>query len=64
MLRYLPSVIDDVLDTLYEPNAAFSLFLGSAIVHMVFLSLFLSLLPLLVLSFLAFLVFSFRSFPF
>ena len=30
MLRSLPSVIDDALDTLYEPNAVFSQFLGSA----------------------------------
>ena len=30
MLRPLPSAVDDVLDTLYEPNAVFSQFLGSA----------------------------------
>ena len=30
MLRSLPSAIDDALDTLYEPNAVFSQFLGSA----------------------------------
>ena len=47
---------DDAFDTLYEPNAVFSQFLGS------FFSLFLSLLPLLVLPFLAFLVFSFSFF--
>ena len=52
---------DDALDTLDEPNAVFSQFLGSA--SMTFLSLFLSLLPLLVLSFL-FLSFSFLAFPF
>ena len=62
MLRSLPSAIDDALDTLYEPNAVFSQFLGS--VGMTFFPLFLSLLPLLVLSFLAFLAFSFLSFPF
>ena len=61
MLRFLPSAIDDALDTLYEPNVVFSLCLGSA--SMTFFSLFLSLPPLLVLSFLAFLVFSFLSFP-
>ena len=53
---------DDALDTLYEPNAVFSQFLGSA--SMTFFPLFLSLLPLLVLPFLAFLVFLFLSFPF
>ena len=51
MLRFLPSAIDDALDTLY------SQFLGSA--SMTFFSLSLLLLPLLVLSFLAFLVFLF-----
>ena len=30
MLRSLPSAIDGSLDTLYEPNAVFSQFLGSA----------------------------------
>ena len=30
MLRSLPSTIDDALDTLYELNAVFSQFLGSA----------------------------------
>ena len=60
MLRSLPSAIDDALDTLYEPNAAFSQFLrGSA--SMIFFFFFLSLLPLLVLSFLSCLVFSFLS---
>ena len=49
MLRSLPGAIDDALDTLYEPTAIFSQFLGSA--SMTFLSLFLSLLPLRVLSF-------------
>ena len=53
---------DDALDTLYEPNAVFSQFLGSA--SMTSSSLFLSLLPLLVLHFLAFLVFSFSFFSF
>ena len=61
MLQSLPSAIDDALDTLYEPNAVFSHFLGSA--GMTFLSLFLTLLPL-VLYFLAFLVFFFLFFPF
>ena len=67
MLRSLPSAIDDALDTLYEPKAVFSQFLGSA--SMAFFPLFLSLLPLLVFSFLSFpfsflrfLVFSFLSF--
>ena len=31
MLRYLPSAIDDALDTLYEPNAV-SQFLGGLLV--------------------------------
>ena len=62
LLRSLPSVIDDALDSLYEPNAVFSQFLGSA--SLTFFSLLFSLLSLLVLSFLAFLVFSFLSFPF
>ena len=53
---------DDALDTLYEPNAVFSQFSGSD--SMTFVSLFLSLFPLLVLPFLAFLVFSFSSFSF
>ena len=61
MLRSLPSAIDDALDTLYELNAAFSQFLGSASVTLFYLSL--SLLPLLVMYCLAFLVFSFLSFP-
>ena len=30
MLRSLPGAIDDALDTLYEPKAVFSQFLGSA----------------------------------
>ena len=30
VLRSLPSAIDDALDILYEPNAVFSQFLGSA----------------------------------
>ena len=63
MLGSLLSAIDDAFDTLYEPNAVFSQFLGSAISGFTFFSLFLSLLPL-VLSFLAFLVFSIISFPF
>ena len=58
---YGPGAWYHALDTLDEPNAVFSQFLGSA--SMTFFSLFLSLLPL-VLSFLAFLVFSFLSFPF
>ena len=61
MLRSLPSAIDDALDTLYEPNAVFSQFLGSA--SMTFFSLSLSWLPLLVLFFLAFVVLYFLSFP-
>ena len=56
-LRSLPSAIDDALDTLYEPNAVFSQFLGSASVTFPF---FLSLLPLLVFS--CFFVFSLLSF--
>ena len=68
MLRSLPSAIDDALDTLYEPNAAFSQFLrGSASMIFFFFSfpcfLFLSCLFFLVLSFLSFLVFSLLSFP-
>ena len=62
MLRSLPTAIDDALDTLYKPNAAFRQFPASA--SITFFSLFLYLLPLLVLSFLAFLVFSFLFFPF
>ena len=51
---------DEALDTsVYETNAVFSQFLGSA--RMTFLSLFLSLLPLLVLPFLSFLVLFFLS---
>ena len=61
MLRSLPSAIDDALDTLYEPNAVFSQFLGSA--SMTFFSLSFSWLPLLVLFFLAFVVLYFLSFP-
>ena len=54
MLRSLPSAIDDALDTLYEPNAVFNQFQGSASMTFFFFSfhLFLSLLPLLALSFL------------
>ena len=65
ILRSLLSAVDDGLDTLYEPNAVFSQFLGSASMNLFFFpSFFLSLLPLLVfLSFLAFLVF-FLFFPF
>ena len=63
MLRSLPSAIDNAFDTLYEPNAVFSQFLGSASMTF-FFSLFQSLLPLLVLPFLDFLVFSFLFFPF
>ena len=37
MLRSLPSAIDDDLDTLYEPNAVFSQFLGSASMTFLFL---------------------------
>ena len=63
-MRSLPSAVD-ALDTLYEPNAVFSQFLGSA--SMTFFSFFFSLLPLLVLFFLAFLFFPFSlcflSFP-
>ena len=47
MLRSPPSAIDDALGTLYDPNAVFSQFLGSA--SMAFFP-FLSLLPLLVFS--------------
>ena len=66
MLRFLPSAIDEALDTLYEPNAVFSRFLRSA--SMTFFSVFLCLVPLLTsLVYLAFLVFisiPFLSFPF
>ena len=51
MLRSVP--FNDALDTLYEPNAVFCQFLGSArllVLH--FFPRFLSLLPLLVLLFL------------
>ena len=40
MLRSLPSAIDDALDTLYEPNAVFSQFLGSASMTFFFLFFF------------------------
>ena len=70
MLRPLPSAIDDALDTLYEPNAVVSQFLGSASMTFFLFSfpclLFLFCLFLLVLSllffpfsFFRFLVFSF-----
>ena len=60
MLRSLPSVIADALDTLYEPNAVFRQFLGSAIISMTFFSL-VPLRPLLVSSFLLlFFLFFFR----
>ena len=72
MLRSLRSAIDDALDILYEPNAVFSQFLGSA--SMTVISLILSVLPLLVFYFLAvyclffyflsFVVFAFLSFLF
>ena len=68
MLRSLPSAIDDALDTLHEPNAVFSQFLGSACITFFFLFsfpcfLFLSCLFLLFLSFLFF-PFFFRFFAF
>ena len=40
MLRCLPSAIDDLLDTLYEPYAALSQFLGSASMTFFFFSLY------------------------
>ena len=66
MLRSLPSAIDDALDTLYEPNAVFSQFLGSA--SMTFFFFFFAF-PLLASSSCLvfscfFLSFSFLSFPF
>ena len=65
MLRSLPGAIDDALDTLYEPNAVFSQFLGSASMTFLLFSfpcfLFLSCLFLLFLPILYFL-FSFLSF--
>ena len=77
MLRSLSSAIDDALDTLYEPNAVFSQFLGSASMTIFFLFPFLASSSCLVFScfsclfssFLAFFVFffaffSFLSFPF
>ena len=75
MLRSLPSAIDDALDTLYEPNAVFSQFLGSASMTFfplflpcfLFLScLFLLFLPLFLFPFLFFFVFSLAClfFPF
>ena len=63
MLRSLPSAIDDALDILYELNAVFSQFLGSASMTLFFF-LFLYSLPSLVLYFLAFLLFSFLPFLF
>ena len=62
MLRSLPSAIDDARDTLYEPNAVFSQFLGSA--SITFFSLLISLLPhsWLVLSCFSCVFFSFLSF--
>ena len=59
MLRSLPSAIDDARDTLYEPTAAYSQFLGSDSITFIFIFPF--LLPL-VFSCLAFLGFSFFSF--
>ena len=61
MLRSLPGAIDDGRDTLYEPSAILSQFLGSASMTFFFLfgffflfsffsSFLLALLPLLVLS--------------
>ena len=66
MLRSLPSDIDDALDTLYESNAIFGQFLGSASMTCFFFfsSLSLPLLPFLVLSFLSFLAFFFPSLSF
>ena len=66
---FLPSAIDDALDTLYEPSAVFSQFLESATINMTFFVFFFFSFPFLasvflVLSFLAFLCFSFLSFPF
>ena len=62
LLRSLPSAID-ALDTLYEPNAVFSQFLGSAI--MTFFSFPFLASSCLGFSFLSFFTFfSFLSFPF
>ena len=62
MLGSLPSAVDDALDALYEPNAVFNQFLGSASID--FFSLFFSLLSFLSCLFLLFLVLSFLSFSF
>ena len=75
MLRSLPSAIDDALDILYELNAVFSQFLGSASMTLFFFFSFtrfllLSCIFLLFFCFLFFLSFSvffaslsFLSFP-
>ena len=63
MLRFLPSAIDDALDTLYEPNVVFLKFLGSASFFSVVAFLASSSCPVF-LSFLAFLVLAFLSYPF
>ena len=66
MLRSLHIAIDDALDTLYGPNAAFSQFLGSASMTFILLSPFLasSCLAFLASSCLFLLFWSFLSVPF
>ena len=65
MLRSLPSAVDDALDTLYEPDAVFSQFLGSASKTFFFFSLlFLASSSCLFLLLLFFLLFPFSFFHF
>ena len=64
MLHSLPSAIDDALDTLYEPNAVFGPFLGSASMTFLFSFCFLASSSCLVFPCFSFLFFSFLSFPF
>ena len=59
MLRSLPSAIDDALDILYELNAVFSQFLGSASMTLFF---FFSFTRFLLLSCIFLLFFCFLSF--
>ena len=61
MLRSLPSAIDDALYTLYEPNAVFSQFLGSASMTFFFSFPFLASSSCLVFSCFSCLLFSFLS---
>ena len=61
LLRSLPGVIDDVLDTFYEPNASINQFLGPASMTFAFLFPFLAS-SCLVISCFSCLFFCFRSF--